>query len=64
MYSIAISSFVAGGYALAGVLHTSGPIAMVVAGLFIGNTAETVLRHVECSVLTVKPAGFETPVTL
>jgi len=30
-------SVVAGGYALAGVLHTSGPIAMVVAGLFIGN---------------------------
>jgi len=30
-------SVVAGGYALAGALHTSGPIAMVVAGLFIGN---------------------------
>ncbi len=30
-------SLVAGGYALAGFLHTSGPIAMVVAGLFIGN---------------------------
>jgi len=30
-------SLVAGGYALAGILHTSGPIAMVVAGLFIGN---------------------------
>jgi CPA1 family monovalent cation:H+ antiporter len=28
---------VAGGYALAGSLHVSGPIAMVVAGLFIGN---------------------------
>jgi CPA1 family monovalent cation:H+ antiporter len=28
---------VSGGYALAGMLHTSGPIAMVVAGLFIGN---------------------------
>ncbi len=35
-----------------------------IAGLFIGNTAETVLRQVECSVLTVKPAGFDTPVTL
>jgi universal stress protein E len=33
-------------------------------GLFIGNTAETVLRQVECSVLTVKPMGFETPVRL
>lgn len=30
-------ALVSGGYALAGVLHTSGPIAMVVAGLFIGN---------------------------
>ena len=31
-------------------------------GLFIGNTAERVLRRVECSVLTVKPEGFLTPV--
>jgi CPA1 family monovalent cation:H+ antiporter len=30
-------ALVSGGYALAGALHTSGPIAMVVAGLFIGN---------------------------
>jgi CPA1 family monovalent cation:H+ antiporter len=30
-------AIVTGGYALAGVLHTSGPIAMVVAGLLIGN---------------------------
>ena len=30
-------ALVMGGYYLAGVLHTSGPIAMVVAGLFIGN---------------------------
>ena len=28
---------VMGGYALAGQLHTSGPLAMVVAGLFLGN---------------------------
>lgn len=35
-----------------------------VAGLFIGNTAEKVLRQVDCSVLTVKPEGFVTPVTL
>lgn len=28
---------VTGGYALAGALHTSGPLAMVVAGLFLGN---------------------------
>ena len=28
---------VTGGYALAQTLHTSGPLAVVVAGLFIGN---------------------------
>lgn len=28
------------------------------AGLIIGNTAERVLRHVKCSVLVLKPAGF------
>jgi CPA1 family monovalent cation:H+ antiporter len=31
----------AGGYALAGVLHLSGPIAMVVAGLLVGNHGRT-----------------------
>jgi nucleotide-binding universal stress UspA family protein len=35
-----------------------------VPGLFIGNTAEFVLRQVNCAVLTVKPAGFVTPVML
>ena len=35
-----------------------------VPGLFIGNTAEKVLRHVSCSVLTVKPEGFVSPVTV
>ncbi len=34
------------------------------AGFFIGNTAEKVLSEVNCSVLTVKPEGFMTPVTL
>jgi nucleotide-binding universal stress UspA family protein len=33
-------------------------------GFFIGNTAEKVLHRVNCSVLTVKPDGFVTPVTL
>jgi nucleotide-binding universal stress UspA family protein len=33
-----------------------------VAGLFIGNTAETVLNHVSCSVLTAKAPGFKTPI--
>lgn len=31
-------------------------------GLIMGNTAETVLRSVRCSVLAVKPEGFESPV--
>ncbi|MDJ0950901.1 MAG: universal stress protein [Alphaproteobacteria bacterium] len=35
-----------------------------IAGFFIGNTAEEVLRQVDCSVLTVKPDGFVTPVTV
>jgi len=28
----------------------------------LGNTAETVLQRVDCSVLTVKPDGFVSPV--
>ena len=35
-----------------------------IAGFIIGNTAEKVLSEVNCSVLTVKPKGFVTPVTL
>ena len=35
-----------------------------IAGLLIGNTAEKVLRQVDCSVLTIKPEGFITPVKL
>ncbi len=33
-------------------------------GLIMGNTAETILRSVRCSVLAVKPQGFVTPVKL
>ena len=35
-----------------------------IAGFFIGNTAENVLSQVNCSVLTVKPDKFITPVKL
>lgn len=35
-----------------------------ISGFLIGNTAEEVLNQVDCSVLTVKPEGFVTPVTL
>jgi universal stress protein E len=33
-------------------------------GFFIGNAAETILGQVDCSVLTVKPKGFQSPVHL
>jgi nucleotide-binding universal stress UspA family protein len=35
-----------------------------VPGLLTGNTAENILDQIDCSVLTVKPAGFISPVTL
>jgi nucleotide-binding universal stress UspA family protein len=35
-----------------------------ISGLLIGNTAERVLRKLPCSVLTVKPDGFVSPVRL
>jgi nucleotide-binding universal stress UspA family protein len=35
-----------------------------VAGLFMGNTAEDILAQLDCSVLTVKPPGFISPVRL
>jgi universal stress protein E len=42
-----------------GTLSRSG-----VAGFLIGNTAEKIIHEVDCSVLTVKPDGFVTPVKL
>lgn len=33
-------------------------------GIISGNTAESILNQIHCSVLAIKPAGFETPVTL
>jgi len=35
-----------------------------VPGFIMGNTAETILNQIDCSVFAVKPPGFETPVTL
>ncbi len=35
-----------------------------IAGLFIGNTAETILDQLQCSVLAIKPEGFVSPVAL
>ncbi len=33
-------------------------------GLLIGNTAEEVFQTTNCSVLAVKPEGFQSPVEL
>ena len=33
-------------------------------GFFIGNTAETILSQIKCSVLAIKPSEFVSPVTL
>ncbi|MEE4218182.1 MAG: universal stress protein [Xanthomonadales bacterium] len=35
-----------------------------VPGFITGNSAESILQQIDCSVLAVKPPGFETPVTL
>lgn len=35
-----------------------------IAGILIGNTAETILNRIDCSVLAIKPEGFVTPVTV
>lgn len=35
-----------------------------VSGFIMGNTAETILEQIDCSVLAVKPPGFVTPVGL
>lgn len=33
-----------------------------ISGLLIGNTAETLINRVECSVIAIKPEGFKTPI--
>jgi len=35
-----------------------------ISGFFMGNTAESILNQLDCSILAVKPPGFVTPVTL
>ena len=35
-----------------------------ISGFFIGNTAETILNQIDCSVLAIKPPGFVTPIAL
>ncbi len=46
-------------------LIVMGTLARVgIPGLFIGNTAERTLDHVDCDILAIKPKGFITPVRL
>ena len=46
-------------------LLVMGSVARVgIAGFLIGNTAEEVFNQVDCSLLTLKPKGFVTPVTV
>lgn len=33
-----------------------------VPGFIIGNTAETILNHLDCAVLAINPPGFVTPI--
>lgn len=35
-----------------------------ISGFLMGNTAETILNRIDCSVIAIKPEGFITPVTL
>jgi universal stress protein E len=35
-----------------------------ISGFIMGNTAETILNRLDCSVLAIKPPGFETPIKL
>jgi nucleotide-binding universal stress UspA family protein len=35
-----------------------------ISGYFMGNTAERILADIGCSVLTVKPSGFQSPITV
>jgi universal stress protein E len=35
-----------------------------ISGFFMGNTAETILNQLDCSVLAIKPQEFKTPVSL
>ena len=55
--------------ALAKALHIDcivmGTVARTgVSGFIMGNTAETILGQIDCSILAIKPPGFVTPVSL
>jgi len=45
-------------------LIVMGTVARVgIPGFFMGNTAESILNQIDCSVLTIKPSGFVSPVS-
>ena len=58
------------GYIIPGFIHEHGADLLVmgtvarsgIAGVLTGNTAEQILDRVECSVLAIKPVGFESPI--
>jgi universal stress protein E len=41
-----------------------GSVARQERGFMLGSLAEDVLTRVDCSVLTLKPAGFESPIQI
>jgi universal stress protein E len=43
------------------VMGTAGNAGL--SGFVVGTTAERLVSHLKCSVIAVKPAGFECPVT-
>jgi len=46
-------------------LMVMGTIGRVgISGYFMGNTAERILSDIRCSVLAIKPPGFESPITV
>ena len=46
-------------------LHVMGTVARTgIPGFITGNTAERLLPHVSCSIIAVKPEGFQTPVKI
>ena len=47
------------------ILSIVGAVARTgLSGFFMGNTAESILSQLDCSVLAVKPPGLVTPVSL
>jgi nucleotide-binding universal stress UspA family protein len=52
------AKFLAADLVVIGTVGRSG-----IQGLLLGNTAEKILDTCDCSILTVKPEGFQSPLT-